>query len=251
MIWAMTDDGTAITLQRSAFEDALTNATASLGLAIGDAQREKMWTHFQLVVETNRRFNLTRITAPTDAAVKHYADSLALLALSGIDPARRWRVLDVGTGAGFPAIPLAIVCDAWRLTAIDGTGKKARFVADAIAGLGLANVQARQARAVDLAKVGGDSFDLVLLRAVGKLAEGLAEVRPLAKIGAEVAFYKTANISDEELAEGLNAADALGFRALPLADVVLTSGNGPLHRRFVRYQRLPSQHSRRGGHKAR
>lgn len=234
-----------------AFDAGFVAAASSAGLAADDGQRQHMWGHFQLVVETNSRFNLTRITSPTDAAVKHYADSVSLLAVSGIDRSRPWRILDVGTGAGFPAIPLAIMCDAWRVTAIDGTGKKARFVADAVAALGLSNVQARHARAADLAKVGSDSFDFVLLRAVGRLAEGLAEVRTLARIGAEVVFYKTANISDDELADGLRAADTFGFEALPLADVVLTSPDGPLHRRFVRYRRLPMREPKRRSSRSR
>jgi 16S rRNA (guanine527-N7)-methyltransferase len=249
MIPEMADQQTASQTDREAFEGALMASAASLGLVAHAAQRETMWAHFQRVVEANRGFNLTRIISPADAAVKHYADSLSLLVVPGIDATRPLRVLDVGTGAGFPAVPLAIVCDAWRMTAIDGTGKKARFVADVIAGLGLANVQSRHARAADLARVGSDSFDLVLLRAVGRLADGLAEVRSLPRVGAEVVFFKTANISEEELADGLQAADMFGFEALPLADVILTSADGPLHRRFVRYQRLPSQERRRGGRK--
>ena len=251
MIPAMGDHGMTSPAERAAFDSALDAAAASIGLSLDGRHRDLMWTHFQAVVETNRKFNLTRITSPTDAAVKHYADSLALLAAPGIDRNRPLRVLDLGTGAGFPAIPLAVICEAWRVTAIDGTGKKARFLAESVAALGLGNVVARQARAADLAKVGSDSFDLVLLRAVGKLADGLAEVRTLAKVGAEVVFYKTANISEEELADGLQAADSVGFEALPLADVVLSSSDGPLHRRFVRYRRLACQPSKRRASRAR
>lgn len=232
---------------REAFEEALIAAAASIGLDVSETQRERMWAHFQIVVATNREFNLTRITSPAHAAVKHYADSLSLLALPGMARARPLRVVDVGTGAGFPAVPLAIVCEAWRVTAIDGTGKKARFVADAVSALRLANAQARHCRAADLAaRLGRESFDLVLLRAVGTLAGGLAEVHSLAKIGAEVVFYKTGNITETELADGLQAADALGFRALPLEDIVLRSADGPLHRRFVRYQRLRGRKRSRG-----
>lgn len=236
---------------QAAFDTAFVAAAVSAGLGANETQRGRMWAHFQLVLEANKRFNLTRIISSTDAAVKHYADSMSFLVVDGVDRTRPIRVLDVGTGAGFPAVPLAIMCDAWRVTAIDGTGKKARFVADAVATLGLSNVQARHARAADLAKVGSDSFDFVLLRAVGRLADGLAEVRTLARIGAEVVFYKTANISDDELADGLRAADTFGFEALPLADVVLTSPDGPLHRRFVRYRRLPMREPKRRSSRSR
>jgi len=146
---------------REVFSTALTNAAGALGLRLEEHHLARMWRHFELVVEANRRFNLTRITAPADAALKHYADSLALLATRWVDSDRPLSVLDVGTGAGFPAVPLAIVCERWGVMAIDGTGKKARFVAEAAAVLGLANLEARHTRAADLARAAGRSVNAV------------------------------------------------------------------------------------------
>ena len=118
------------------FDRALDEAADRIGVPTTAAQRSAMGHHFALMVEANRRFNLTRITTPVEAAIKHYADSLTLLTCPDIAAAAPITLLDVGTGAGFPAIPLAIVCPAWQVAAIDGTGKKARFVAESAAGLG-------------------------------------------------------------------------------------------------------------------
>lgn len=218
---------------RSEFANALTAATAPMGLQPDVAQESAMWSHFERMIEANRRFNLTRITTPADAAARHYADSLSLLAVSGIERGRPLAVLDVGTGAGFPAIPLAVCCPAWRVTAIDGTAKKVRFVAECAEGLKLANLVARHARAADLVASMPSRFDLVLLRAVTKVNPGLVEVQPLVKPGGRIVFYKTATMEHEELAAGRNQAAFLRLNMLDPFDLDIPAPDGPLHRRFI------------------
>lgn len=218
---------------RSEFATALTAATAPMGLQPDVAQESAMWSHFERMVEANRRFNLTRITTPADAAAKHYADSLSLLAVPGIERGRPLAVLDVGTGAGFPAIPLAVCCPAWRVTAIDGTAKKVRFVAECAEGLKLANLVARHARAADLVASMPSRFDLVLLRAVTKVNPGLVEVQPLVKPGGRIVFYKTATMEADELAAGRNQAAFLRLNMLDPFDIDIPAPDGPLHRRFI------------------
>jgi len=211
-----------------------------MGLRVDRAQRIIMWAHFQYVLEANRQFNLTRITTPVDAAVKHYADSLSLLCVPGIHAAGPLAVLDVGTGAGFPAVPLAILCREWQIIAIDGTAKKVRFVAETVAALGLANVEARQVRAADLGRQVGGTFDLVVLRAVAKLAAGLDEVHGVVRPGGEVILYKTAGIARDELAQGDRTARNLGLQPLDPVDVSVPSPEGAILRRFIRYGRPAS-----------
>ncbi len=218
---------------RSLFRDALMAATAPLGVAPDSGQEERMWAHFARMVEANRQFNLTRITTPADAAVKHYADSLSLLAVPGIDRGRALNVVDMGTGAGFPAVPLAIVCPAWRITAIDGTGKKVRFVAEAAEALGLRNLVARHARGDEFARMTGARFDLVVLRAVAKINPGLVEVQPLVKRGGAIVFYKTTAMGADEAAAGRKQAAFLKLNMRDPVDIDLVSADGPLHRRFI------------------
>ncbi len=228
--------------ERAAFAAGLEGGLDAIGVTCSPGERELMWRHLQLAVQANRQFNLTRITSPGDAAVKHYVDSLTLLApmspLGGVRAEKR-TVLDVGTGAGYPAIPLAIVCRDWFVTAIDGTGKKARFVERCAAELGLENVRAVHARAAELARQREEVFDLVLLRAVTQIEAGLAEVRPLASPGGQIVFYKTPSIEAGELQAARHGARKLGLHGPKVAAVQLRAGAETIERRLVVYQVPP------------
>ena len=208
--------------QREVFGSALRAGLAALGLDVPTEAQQRMFEHFQLVVEANQRFNLTRITSPAEAAVKHYVDSLSLLASPW---AAEWvkdrlQVLDVGTGAGFPAVPLAVVRPGWTITAIDGTNKKVSFLAEAAEALGLTNLDPMHARAADLVREnqdkgrgkgggGGDwKFDLIVARAVGQMEPLLAEVAPLLGPRGSAVFYKTAHVESTEL----DAATAMAHK---------------------------------------
>lgn len=234
----MTNEETAGTADEAAFRAALDTATRAFGRGIEAHCLHKMWEHYLLVTEANRFVNLTRITGPAEAAVKHYADSLALLACPEMLPDARCTLLDVGTGAGFPAIPLALVCPDWKITAIDGTAKKVRFVQEAVARLSLANVRAHHCRAADWDRTGAARFDRVVLRAVSKIGPGLAEVHRLVRPGGQIIFYKTAHIDPEEIEGGRQEAVRLSLEELPPIAVELTAGpTEVLHRRLVRYRR--------------
>jgi 16S rRNA (guanine527-N7)-methyltransferase len=223
-------------VESAEFEAALEAALSAISVSVEAGRRERMRAHLQLVVEANRQFNLTRITSPAEAAVKHYADSLALLGTGWVDANGKLAVLDVGTGAGFPAVPLAIACPNWRVTAIDGTGKKVRFVDEAAATLGLTNVKARHARAADLVRQGGGRFDLVLVRAVGQIGDLLAEVVPLLTSGGAVVFYKTVHLEADEITGAERAAARLGLRS-DTHGVDLPLGGEVLSRQLIRYCR--------------
>lgn len=232
----------ASTGDEAAFRAALEAAAGAVGGVLEAHCVQKMWQHFLLVVEANRRVNLTRITNPAEAAVKHYADSLTLLACPNVRPTESCNLLDVGTGAGFPAVPLAIACPAWRIIAIDATAKKVRFVQEAVARLGLTNIQVFHGRAADWKPGQPDRFDRVVLRAVTKIAPGLAEVLRLVRPGGEIVFYKTARIEPAEIETGRRAARQYGLEELPPVAVELPAGpEGPLHRRLLRYRRKPDR----------
>jgi len=218
-----------------AFCEALDRAAGAMGLPLTDPQRDAMFAHFGLMTEANQRFNLTRITSPTAAAVKHYADSLSLLPAPWLEQDRIRSVLDIGTGAGFPAVPLAIVRPDWQITAIDGTGKKARFVAGVAEALDLANLQARHIRASNCA--GTAEFDLVVLRAVGVIDASLREAGPLVASGGTIVFYKTADLPARELELGNRRAAGLGLEPLEPFDLSIPDKTDELHRRMIAYRR--------------
>jgi len=142
---------------------------------------QRLQRHYELVLEANRKFNLTSLTEPADAAVKLAADSLAVVAWARrAAVAAALRVLDVGTGAGFPAVPVAVCRPDWGVWAIDSTGKKARFVAQLAAELRLPNLLVEQVRARQWhGRV--EAFDLVLVRALGPLEVCLRETARLVR----------------------------------------------------------------------
>lgn len=218
------------------FERSLIAACASFGVRVAPAQIGRMWRHFRLACEANAKFNLTRITDVRRAAVEHYADSLTLLpwlAERAVDPA---RALDVGTGGGWPAVPLAIMLPQIQWTAIDSTGKKARFVAEAAAALALANLTILQVRANELAGRTAP-FDLVVCRAVGKLPDLVAQTSRLIAHGGYLVCYKTAELSSEERQAGERAAARARLTPQPDRPILLRAEGETFRRLLVSYRK--------------
>lgn len=140
--------------------------------------------HLELIVEANQYFNLTRITGPRDAAIKHVFDS-----------ARPWRlfseakhVLDAGTGAGFPGIPLALIFPETRFTLSESIHKKARFVDSAVNALELPNVEVTAQRAEHVFR--GKHIDVITARAMAPISRALELFSPALKAGARALLYK-------------------------------------------------------------
>lgn len=171
------------------FQDALTTAVAPWNLGLTGEQVQRMADHYAAMVEANKSFNLTRITDPVEAAVKHYADSLALVAWANAEKLEIRRVLDIGTGAGFPAVPLAITRPDWEVTAVDGTRKKVDFLAKAAVDLGLSNLTAIHAHSDHWET--RERFDVVTARAMGSIEECLEAARPFVGRGGRVALFRT------------------------------------------------------------
>ena len=147
-----------------ALEKTLVEGARELGISLKPAQTASFLRLVAELAEWNQRFNLTAITEPADMVRKHLLDSLT------VQPYLRGaRIADVGTGAGFPGLPLAVIDPERRYTLIEATGKKARFVAHAVAALGLANVEVVNARSESWRAA--LPFDCVISRALGKLAD--------------------------------------------------------------------------------
>lgn len=144
--------------------DELAAGVLGLGLALDDHQLDSLLTLLAELADWNTRFNLTAIRDPEQMLHKHLLDSLVVLPYLG-----GGSVADVGTGAGFPGLPLAIADPARQYTLIEATGKKARFVSHAVERLGLKNVTVVHARAE--AWRAPAPFDRVLARALGSLAD--------------------------------------------------------------------------------
>jgi len=184
-----------------------------------------MVQHFALVMEANQRLNLTAIVDPVQAAAKHYCDSLALLPL--LDRFERpGRAADVGSGAGFPGIPLALARPDWHWTLIDSKQKKAEFLKQAVAALGLRNAETVLGRSEELAQRAPwrDGFDLAVARAIAPLGTVAEILLPLVRPGGQAAAMKgpTSALSEEAVA----ALERLGAGAPNLFDYELPGGLG-------------------------
>lgn len=208
------------------FAATLADALAGLGISASESQLDQLSAHYLAMIEANRTMNLTRITDPAEAAVKHYADSLAVLAWAGDQGFVPTSVLDVGTGAGFPAWPVAVLKPDWSVTAIDSTNKKIGFVESAARKLGLGNLHATHARAEHWNP--RRMFSLVLARAVAPMATCIEKSAHLIEPGGWLVLYKQMKIESEELDSGHKMAAGSDLTVqkpwtyeLSLADTIL------------------------------
>ena len=223
------------------FARSLQAACQRWDIVLAPSRIEILWRHFSRVREANKQFNLTRIIDARRAAIEHYADSLTLLpwlARHNVLLSAGSQALDVGTGGGWPGLPLAVCLPDVQWTAIDSTGKKARFVAETAAVLEIRNLCALHARARELVGRAGP-FDLMVCRAVAKLAKLVRETADLLAPGGRLVCYKTARMTDEERADGQRAATQT--RLIPQSDTTISLGDelGDYSRVLVSYRREP------------
>jgi 16S rRNA (guanine527-N7)-methyltransferase len=188
-------------------------AGRELGLELTGEQIDRLLRLRDLLLEWNARINLTAIADPQAVVTRHLVDSLACLI--AIDDRREdLRVLDVGSGAGFPGLVLAIALPQWHVTTLEATAKKVRFQEAVIAALALTNASAVSGRAEDLAHdpAWRGTFDIVVARAVAALPVLLEWLQPFARVGGIVLAPKKGDLGDE-LARGSRAARTLGGAA--------------------------------------
>lgn len=173
------------------FREALAAATP---VALTETQLAQCTQFATLVVETNKTLNLTRITDPEAMAVKHFADSLTLLQAVPDLPLGA-RICDVGTGAGFPGVPLKIARPDLKLTLVDSLRKRLTFLEGALATLHITEVATIHSRAEELK---GKRFELVTARAVAALPKLIAWCAPLVTIGGRFVAMKGPEAESDE-----------------------------------------------------
>jgi 16S rRNA (guanine527-N7)-methyltransferase len=217
-------------------ETNLTSILTRLGVPDAGEKARLMLGYMDLVLQRNEVMNLTAITGEDEFIERHIADSLAVYGRPELDQAR--RVADVGTGAGFPGVPLAIACPDKEFLLIDSLRKRTDFIAEACAALGIANVQTLHTRAevvgrltpLRRSEIGGlkedwnsvasrernaaratlrESFDLVVSRAVGHLSTLCEYALPLLRVGGAFYAYKSES-QLHEIKESEKARQILG-----------------------------------------
>ncbi|HEX8025091.1 MAG TPA: 16S rRNA (guanine(527)-N(7))-methyltransferase RsmG [Candidatus Limnocylindrales bacterium] len=232
----------------SAHGHVLEAGLAALPLTLDGAAREAIAGHARLLLAWNPAINLTTITEPEAVARLHVLDSLTavplLAARFGIADRRPFRLLDIGSGGGYPGLTLAAALPRARVVLVDSVAKKARFLetvagATELAGDDRVTVRAERAEAVAAGVAAGrvPPFDVVTARAVGALADLVELAFPLLTVGGILVAWKRGDLGDE-LAPARRAARTLGRGSIELIDVGLDALPG--HRLAVVEKRGPT-----------
>ena len=169
---------------------------------------------FVLLKEAGEKTNLTRILDEKDYLIKHVVDSLMIAKFFPDIAMEPLSIADIGCGAGFPSLVLALAYPRLKITAIDSTGKKINFVSSAASALGLKNIQAIQGRACELnrKKSWANRFDIVTARAVGNSKTIYIDTKNMARKSSRHIFYKTPGQADTELSELVAVADGPAWK---------------------------------------
>ncbi len=191
------------------YNTILFDETKKNGMELSDKQIAQFNLYYELLTAKNKVMNLTAITEYNDVVKKHFIDSMMISRV--LDMKKINSLCDVGTGAGFPGIPLKIVYPHLHLTLVDSVGKRVYFLTEVVEKLGLEDVEAIHSRTEDLAHNSKyrEKYDLVTARAVASMNVLSEYCIPYAKIGGYFAAYKSGNI-EEEIENAKNAVKTLG-----------------------------------------
>ena len=189
--------------------DKFKSGLSDLGIELTEKQIDQFLTYYEMLVEKNKVMNLTAITEFDEVIEKHFLDSLSLIKVKDLD--NRTNVLDLGTGAGFPGIPLKIAFPELNITLMDSLNKRILFLQDVINELGLTDIEAVHGRAEESArnKKYREKYDLCVSRAVANISTLSEYCLPFVKVGGQFISYKSGNI-DEELDSAKKGIKILG-----------------------------------------
>lgn len=197
--------------------ELLKNGFSAMKLSVSDAQIAQLEDFTARMLETNKVMNLTRITDPKEIAEKHLLDCASLLQAADFS---KKSVVDVGCGAGFPGMPLHILCPSCELTLLDSLGKRIRFLQECIDAMSLSDIEAVHARAEEFAAKHREQYDFAVSRAVAQL-NVLAELSlPLVKQGGTFIAMKSKD-TDEELERAKKAIRLLGGEIEKIIDYTI------------------------------
>lgn len=181
----------------------------TLGIHLSDIQQEQFDRYYELLIEWNRVMNLTGITAYEEVNLKHFTDSLTIVRIN--DMKNVFTLIDIGTGAGFPGIPIKIAFPHIKVVLLDSLNKRIKFLNEVVEKLNLDNVETLHGRAEDYAKKAEyrEQFDMCVSRAVANLSTLGEYCIPFVKKGGCFVSYKSAD-SDEEINQSEKAISILG-----------------------------------------
>jgi 16S rRNA (guanine527-N7)-methyltransferase len=225
----------------------LESAAAELGIPLQPHQLAQFARYYERLVEVNKTMNLTAITEEKDVYIKHFYDSLTLAPLLPAESIQ--SLIDVGTGAGFPGIPLKIAFPHIRLTMLDSLNKRVTFLRELAEDLGLEGVEAVHGRAEEAGRQPRfrESFDVATARAVARLNVLSEYCMPFVRVGGIFAAMKGADVL-EEISEAQSAISRLGGGSIRDELLSLPEGKGDRHILLVQKNKpTPKKYPRRPG----
>ncbi|WP_367006138.1 16S rRNA (guanine(527)-N(7))-methyltransferase RsmG [Streptococcus sp. ZY19097] len=220
---------------------------AEQGFTLNDLQKKQFERYFELLIEWNKKINLTAITEKEEVYLKHFYDSLAPV-LQGHIKNEPVRLLDIGAGAGFPSLPMKILCPELEVTIIDSLNKRINFLTLLAGELGLDRVHFYHGRAEDFGqdKTFRATFDIVTARAVARM-QVLSELTiPFLTIGGRLIALKAA-AADEELADAKNALALLFAKVVLTYNYQLPNGDGRNLTIVEKKKETPNKYPRKAG----
>ena len=235
------------------FKLKLTDGCKKLGLELDELKTEKLYRYYELVVEKNKLMNLTAITEEDEFISKHFVDSLSILKAPDLKDelaqAKGIKLIDVGTGAGFPGMVLKIVFPSLKITLFDSLKKRLNFLDEVIAELELKDIETLHGRAEDYGnnKLYREKYDICVSRAVANMSALSEYCLPFVKPDGLFVAYKSGG-SHSEIREASKAIKILGGNTEDIQDFMLPDSD--IERSIVSVRKIkktPAQYPRKAG----
>ena len=230
-------------MEEEKFIQSLIKKAEIVHISITEDQAKLFYQYMILLVEWNEKINLTAITDPDEIILKHFIDSLTILPF--IEENK--KILDIGTGAGFPGVPLKILSPSSNITLLDSLNKRILFLNEVMKELSLENIYAVHERAEDFANNNRENYDIVVSRAVARLNVLLEYMLPLTKIGGKAICMKAFDV-EEELKEAKKAIQILGGELEKIEEIKLPETD--IVRKIIIIRKIkstPNQYPRKAG----
>ena len=200
------------------FYDLMSKSSEEVGLQLSKEQYEKFIDYMKLLQEWNEKINLTAITEDEEIIKKHFIDSIKAFKRKEFKNAA--NLIDVGTGAGFPGLPIAIMKDDIKITLLDSLNKRVNFLNNVVTKLGLSNVETIHSRAEDGARNNQlrEKFDIATSRAVANMSVLSELCLPYVRVGGNFIALKGPSV-DQEIKDSLNAIRVLGGELIDICEI--------------------------------
>ena len=232
-------------MEKKEFFQNLSEKSEKIGINISEYNLEKFYSYMNLLIEWNKKINLTAIIDEEEIILKHFIDSLTVNSYI----TEKTKVIDIGTGAGFPGIPLKIQNPDTEMVLVDSLNKRINFLEEVCKKLDLKNITCIHSRVEELASISihREKYDIVTSRAVARLNTLLEYMLPFVKIGGKCICMKGSNVLDE-IEEAKKAIDILGGKIEKIDNMVLP--NSDIQRNIIVIKKVkdtPKHYPRKAG----